>query len=145
MASPQQAVATEGSVFLGVYAPAIVPLAVGILMNLLEGLVEPFNWQRRFERIGWDAAVLSVGLTAGVFSDPRVIAFYQPQGIAVAEVGCIIAELFCVMVMGYLRRRAPGEPEVGWKALLCVGLGGVALVVPIWAHAHALSFVRSKN
>ena len=29
--------------FLSVFAPAIMPLCVGILMNLLEGLVENFN------------------------------------------------------------------------------------------------------
>jgi hypothetical protein len=126
----------QGLFLGGVFAPAIVPLSVGILMNLLEGLVEPFTWQRRLIRIGWDAAVLSVGLTAGVFSDSKVIAFYQPQGIAVAEIGCIITELFCVMAMAYLRRG--DEQPLGWKALLCMGLGGVALILPIWAHAHAL-------
>jgi hypothetical protein len=41
-----------------------------------------------------------------------------------------------VMFMAYLRRG--DEHPLGWKALLCLGLGGVALIVPIWAHAHAL-------
>ena len=122
---------------LAVFAPAIIPLFVGILMNLLEGLVEDFTWQRRLIRVGWDTAVLSVGLTAGVFSDTKVIAFYEPQGIATAEIACIIAELFCVMIMGYVRRR---EPDIGWKALVCLGLGGLALILPVWAHAHALGF-----
>lgn len=123
--------------FLSVFAPAIIPFLVGILMNLLEGLVENFTWQRRLIRVGWDTAVLSVGLTAGVFSDARVIAFYLPQGIADAEIACIIAELFCVMVMGYLRRN---NPDVGWKALVCVALGAFALMLPVWMHAHALGF-----
>lgn len=123
--------------FLGVFAPAVMPLFVGILMNLLEGLVEDFTWQRRLIRVGWDTAVLSVGLTAGIFSDAKVIAFYQPQGIATAELGCILAELFCVMVMAYLRRR---DPDIGWKALVCVALGGLALILPVWMRAHALGF-----
>src|SRR5260370_3134925 len=106
-------------------------------MNLLEGVVENFTIARRLVRVGWDAAVVSVGLTAGVFSDPRVITFYQPQGIATAEAGCIVAELFCVASMAYLRR---GPAEVGWKALVCLLLGALALVLPVWIHAHALGF-----
>lgn len=106
-------------------------------MNLLEGLFENFTIARRLIRIGWDAAVLSVGLTAGVFSETKVIAFYQPQGIATAEAGCFFAELFCVVLMGYLRKNGT---EVGWKAPACVVLGGVALIVPLWARAHALGF-----
>jgi len=72
-----------------VLAPAILPLSVGFVMNLLEGLFETITMSRRLIRVGWDAAVLSVGLTAGVFSDTKVIAFFQPQGIGPAEALCL--------------------------------------------------------
>ena len=127
----------NGDLFLSVFAPAVIPLSVGILMNLLEGLIEDFTWQRRLIRVGWDSAVLSVGLTAGVFSDTKVIAFYRPQGIATAEIGCLLAELFCVMMMAYIRRH---NPDQGWKALACMTLGGLSLMLPVWMHAIALGF-----
>src|SRR5437868_4412770 len=120
-----------------VFAPAILPLSAGIVMNFLEGLFETFTMPQRLIRVGWDAAVLSVGLTAGVFSDTKVIAFFQPQGIGPAEAECFLAELLCVIAMGYLRK---GGNDIGWKALVCLFLGGVALVVPLWIRAYALGF-----
>lgn len=123
--------------FLNVLAPALIPLLVGILMNLIEGLVERFSGRRRTLRVAWDAAVLGVGLTGGVFSDPRVVTFYEPQGIATAELLCVLPQLFCVAFMANLRRE---NPELGWKPAVCVLLGGVALMLPVWIHAHALGW-----
>jgi hypothetical protein len=123
--------------FLNVFAPALIPLLVGILMNLIEGLVEQFSMRRRALRVAWDASVLGVGLTGGVFSDARVVTFFQPQGIATAEFLCVLPQLFCVIFMAYLRRT---NPETGSKPLICVVLGAIALILPVWIHAHALGW-----
>jgi hypothetical protein len=127
----------QEDLFLNVLAPALIPFLVGILANLIEGLAEKFSMRRRALRVAWDSAVLGVGLSGGVFSDMRVIQHYQPQGIGTAEFLCILPQLFCLIFMAYLRRE---NPEAGWKPTACLVLGGIALLLPVWLHAHALGW-----
>lgn len=97
----------------------LVPFGAVLAMNLLENLIESLPWQKRLGRIGWDTCVLSLGVTAAVFSTLDI----EPAiGFSIFLLGFL-----CAILIAYLRR---GEEVPGWKAWLSLGLGGAAVAAP---------------
>jgi hypothetical protein len=107
----------------------VIPLAFVVVMNLLEGLVEQGSWQGRCISVGWDTTVLALGVTAGTFTNPGVLSHYTPQVAVTIEISVLLLSLLSAVLMCYLRRN---NPYVGWKALVSLALGGLALSGPVY-------------
>ena len=108
-----------------------LPFLFVILMNMIEGLVEPFNRRNRLIKVSWDNCVPAIGIIAGIFANSDVMKSYG-GGWPVIETSIGVGlSLGTVLGIAYVRRSIMGAAHVaGWKILLCVALSGAGPTFP---------------
>lgn len=106
----------------------VLPFVFMLLMNLIEGLIESLGWERRLMKVAWDACVLALGITGGIFANPDVVRKYTANWAVVLGLASVVVSLGLAMLIAYLRR----NPVAGWKPLVALLLGGLALGPPTY-------------
>ncbi len=105
-----------------------IPALFVLVMGLFDRIVNSGPWQDWITDLGWDCQVLAWGALGGVFSNGNITNYFVLKGEAeAAELLCVGILLLTAIAIMALRRR---KPQVGWKALLSLAVGGFALVVP---------------
>jgi hypothetical protein len=109
----------------------VLPFLFVIVMNMIEGLVEPFTWRTRLIKVSWDNCVLAIGIIAGIFANADVMKSHG-GGWPVIETSIgVCLSLGTALGIVYVRRSIIGASHVaGWKVLLCVALSGSAIAFP---------------
>ena len=108
------------------FASAVgLPLVFVIIMSGFEGVIETVDWRLRLMRVAWDLCVLAFGVMGHLFTAPGMDG-YSPQLLVVSILFCVALIFSVICVIAHLRK----GPVAGWKVVLSLALGGVALGFP---------------
>ncbi|MDO8433652.1 MAG: hypothetical protein Q7S58_14700 [Candidatus Binatus sp.] len=114
-------------IYLVVFA---VPALFVLVMGLLDWRFRPGTWQDLICDLGWDSHVLAWGALGGVFTNSNINASFESQNqVVIAALICVgLLLILAICLLGLLPPRY--QPQVAWKAVLALTLGGFALAVP---------------
>ena len=111
-----------------------VPYGATLLMMGIESLVETVGWQMRLVRAGWDMCVLGLG-AGGIFAAPAMVKGLGERAVILALASTALS-LACGIGVMHVRKGAK-EHATGWRALISVALGSVAVGLPVYFAMHS--------
>ncbi|ETR68941.1 MAG: hypothetical protein OMM_10035 [Candidatus Magnetoglobus multicellularis str. Araruama] len=113
------------------HVSVIIPVAVYVVMSLIDKLAKPLSLRNSITKAGWDLCLLAMGITGGVFVDDAVIGRLSHPTAIVYAILAFLTGIFFALIITHLQSIYK-DKELWWVSLLSIFLGIVSISIPAY-------------